>query len=378
MLRKELAIRLKRARDAVGLSINEAAKRLGFPNYQTLSSIEKGQREVKASELVLFAKTYFCDLNQLLANGEVPTAAVKFLWRRAPAKGKTEVEAAIKQKLEAYHLLEELLGLSGDWTGTIISVNKGTILNNSSIDKFADDVSHLLDLGSRPALSLQKVMEQGLGIKILFTPLSEFGSAASTVHPELGAAIVVNNEEAPWRINFTLAHELFHILTWTLFNPLEFEQDQGLFKEIEKKADRFASTLLLPEKAVRDALKSRIKENRLSFSDIVDAARAFEVSTQALLYRMANMGLMGWEKANELAKSDELRLIDRRLRKGSDYETPISDRFILLSVMCLRKGLISRGKFSELLGIDRADIDHYLVHNGLSEVEGESIEIMVA
>ena len=77
----------------------------------------------------------------------------------------------------------------------------------------------MLNLGSRPALSLQKVMEQILQIKILFTQLSEFGSAASTVHPEFGAAIVVNSEEAPWRINFTLAHELFHIITSGYFQP---------------------------------------------------------------------------------------------------------------------------------------------------------------
>ena len=50
MSRMELAERLRKAREAVGLSIGEAATRLGFGNYQTLSNIEKGDREVKASE----------------------------------------------------------------------------------------------------------------------------------------------------------------------------------------------------------------------------------------------------------------------------------------------------------------------------------------
>ena len=378
MSRMELAERLRKAREAVGLSIGEAATRLGFGNYQTLSNIEKGDREVKASELTQFAKTYFCSLNSLLVGEDVPQPAVHFLWRRAPSERKAEIEASIKHRFEEYHLLEKLLGLAEEGTGLGITVSPADIRNYHQVDALAARVSNLLNMGSRPALSLQKVMEQVLRTKILFVELSEFGSAASTVHPDFGAAIVVNSEEAPWRINFTLAHELFHIITWNTFNHADLEQDEILFKDIEKKAERFASTLLLPESAVREELNARIKEQKLSFSDIVDVAREFGVSTKALLYRMANMRLIEWDKANDLANNDELLMIDRRIRRDTAIEAPSSERFSLLAVKCLRKGLISRGKFSELLDIDRADIDEFLEYRGLSEVEGESIEIMAS
>lgn len=378
MSKMELAERLRKAREAVGLSIGEAATRLGFGNYQTLSNIEKGEREVKASELMQFAKTYFCNLNSLLAEEGFPQPAVHFLWRRAPSERKAEVEASIRHRFEGYHLLEKLLHLAEEGTGLSIAITPADVRNYHKVDALAARVSNLLNLGSRPALSLQKVMEQVLRTKILFVELSDFGSAASTVHPEFGAAIVVNSDEAPWRINFTLAHELFHIITWHMFNPADLEQDEFLFKDIEKKAERFASTLLLPESSVREELSSRIKDQKLSFSDIVDVAREFGVSTQALLYRMANMRLIDWEKANNLANDDELHMIDRRIRRDTTSEAPSSERFTLLAVKCLRKGLISRGKFSELLDIDRADIDEFLEFQGLSEVEGESIEIMAS
>jgi len=378
MTKTELADRLRKAREAVGLSIGEAATRLGFGNYQTLTNIEKGEREVKASELTQFAKTYFCSLNSLLMGEDIPQPAVHFLWRRAPSERKAEIEASIKHRFEEYHLLEKLLGLAEEGSGVMISILPADIRTAYQVDALATKVSNLLNLGSRPALSLQKVMEQMLRTKILFVKLSEFGSAASTVHPEFGAAIVVNSEEAPWRINFTLAHELFHIITWNTFSPSDLEQSEALFKDIEKKAERFASTLLLPESVVREELNARINEHRLSFSDIVDVARDFGVSTQALLYRMANMHLIEWDKANALARNDELMMIDRRIRRDVDYEAPSSERFMLLAVKCLRKGLISRGKFSELLDIDRADIDEFLEYQGLSEVEGESIEIMAS
>lgn len=79
-----LADRLKKARESAGLTIGEAASRLGFANYQTLSNIEKGDREVKASELALFARTYFCNINTLLMGDDEPLTAMNLLWRKAP------------------------------------------------------------------------------------------------------------------------------------------------------------------------------------------------------------------------------------------------------------------------------------------------------
>lgn len=375
----DLTGRLKRARESAGLTLAEAASRLGFANYQTLSNIEKGEREVKASELALFASTYFCNLSTLLTGDEEPLTTVHLLWRKAPiGERKKEIEAYIKNRIEQYQLLEKLLKIEREINARFMTVTPSDIRTNNQIDGLASKIGNMLNLGSRPALSLQKVMEQILQVKLLFIELSDFGSAASTVHPTFGAAIVVNNEEAPWRINFTLAHELFHIITWDTFSPTEMESNEQLFKELERKADRFASTLLLPEAEVRQELAGRIVEDKLSFSDIIDVAREFGVSTPALLFRTANLRFVSWEKADELSKNDELTMIDRRLRKDSVCETPISERFILLSVKCLRKGLISRGKFAEILQIDRADIDEFLGYQGLTEMEGESVEIVAS
>jgi Zn-dependent peptidase ImmA (M78 family)/transcriptional regulator with XRE-family HTH domain len=379
MKNMELARRLKKAREAVCLTIGEAAAKIGFANYQALSNIEKGEREVKASELVALAKAYFCDLNRLLMAEPAEEPAVHFLWRKSPGPDKkVSVEADVKHRFEQYHLLEQLLGIVQEGNPRLISVSTEAIRANHQVDSLASKVSNMLDLGSRPALALQKVMEQTLKTKILYVQLSDFGSAASTVHPVFGAAVVVISDEAPWRINFTLAHELFHILTWDTFTASEIEQDEALFRDLEKKAERFASTLLLPEREVRQELNSRIADQKLSFSDIVDVAREFGVSTQSLLYRMANMHLIPWQVADEAKSNDELLALDRRMRRDVGFEAPESERFILLAAKCLRKGLLSRGKFAELMEIDRSDIDEYLEYRGLTEAEGVSFEIMAA
>lgn len=373
----QLAQRLKRAREVAGFSIREAAERVGFAHYQTLSAIEKEEREVKASELALFSKAYFCDLNSLLVEEEVEEPEVHLLWRQEPQEEtRAGIEAYIRQRFEQYHLLEQLLGTERESKLGLTGVSPEEIGTNYKVDALAERVRKLLDLGSRPALSLQKVMEQTLGTKILFVDLGDSGSAASTVHPNLGKAIIVNSEEVPWRINFTLAHELFHIITWETFPPGEVKTNDQLFKDLEKKADRFASTLLLPGEEIRQELSRRIENDKLAMADVVDVAREFGVSTQALLYRMGNLNIIAWEKAHEIANSEEMRRTDRRVRRESIENKPISERFIIMAVKCLRKGLLSRGKFAELLEIDRPDIDWIVDRFGLTEMEGEELEIM--
>ena len=109
---------------------------------------------------------------------------------------------------------------------------------------------------------------------------------------------------------------------------------------------------------------------------MVDLAREFGVSTKALLYRMANLRFFTWERADELAKNEELSTLDKKRRRADWGPQPRSERFDFLAVQCLRKGLISRGKFAEMVEIDRSDIDSFIEGYGLMETEGGQVEIM--
>jgi predicted HTH domain antitoxin len=65
-----------------------------------------------------------------------------------------------------------------------------------------------------------------------------------------------------------------------------------------------------------------------------------------------------------------------REKRSKDVKPIQSERFTNLAIRCLRKGLISRGKFAELLNIDRSDIDDFIEDLGLMEPEGNTIEMM--
>ena len=84
---KELAFRLKSARESAGLPLIEAAKRLGYASYQTLSNIEGAEREVKASELVKFAQAYFCNIQDLLDQEKVRQGIPIFMEKSSGGRG---------------------------------------------------------------------------------------------------------------------------------------------------------------------------------------------------------------------------------------------------------------------------------------------------
>ena len=376
MTNKKIGSNLKEVRKSLGLTLVIAAKKLGFPNYQTLKSIEDGGREIKAPELLKFSKVYFVSISKLLGEKEIQLGNT-FLWRKPPqVKSKKQIEAEISYRCEQYNLLEKLLNLKAKRI-QLFNVTIDDISSNNDVDNLSERFCNSLSLGCRPAYTLQKVLEQDFGVKILFETLPE-GSAVSIVPSEFGAVVVINADEAPWRRNYDLAHELFHLVTWKIVSEKD-SKDQNFFADIEKKAERFASILLLPEKEVRKEIADRIEiQKEFTYSDLVDIAREFGVSTKALLYRMANLRFIKWEDADKRAKDRELTEISKQKRRHEWGEKPRSERFTSLAVRCLRKGLISRGKFAEMVGIDRSEIDDFIENTGLMELEGTPIEIMAS
>ncbi len=375
MANKELAARLKQIRGSLNLKLTEAAEKIGFPSYQTLSSIENGEREVKASELSKFSKAYYCSIEKLLGKTDIEPA-VSFIWRNSPKERKNEIEREILYQCEKYSMLENLLNITK--RESFLKVSLEDISTNYKVEVLANNISTLLGLGRRPAFTLQKVLEQDYGIKILCYPFID-GSAVSTVNTSIGNIIVINSHEVPWRQNYDLAHELFHLITWDAVIENQMYTNDEYNEEIEKKANLFASILLLPEQEVKKEVLNRVdKDGNINNSDIVDIAIDFGISTQALIYRLANLKLISFEQAGTVVKDEELSKLSQQMRKQEKIEKRLSDQFVALAIRCLRKALISRGKFSELVDIDRSDIDDFINDKGLMRQEGNSVEIMAS
>ena len=111
------------------------------------------------------------------------------------------------------------------------------------------------------------------------------GTAASAVSETFGAAVLLNAKNARWRRNHDLAHELFHLLTWSLFHPVAGGSMVAEEQE-EKLATTFASNLLMPSDPFGSAIQSRGRGDKITFESLFDIAREFDVSVESVLWRM--------------------------------------------------------------------------------------------
>jgi len=369
--------RIKAARQSAGLSIAEAAKQLGFKNYQTLSSIEKGARNITANELIEMARLYGRSLDYFLESEVGPDPVP--LWRRIETRDVTKEQRLFLSFLERYSTLERLLGLKQSWTEIRSPFGRDDFASDgfAMADKLGAHIHKILDLGSRPASNLLNVLENNLRFKILHLPLGDGLSGASIVDNALGVGVLINLNDAPWRRNFDLAHELFHIVTWNIFSPGEIGDGTKKTRP-EQYADIFASSLLLPENHLIDALKEIATNNEIRFVDIIELAKGFGVSSEAIAWRLVNLNRLKKSQVQKVLADPVFRDVDRTLRRSlysGGKPSKFPSRFISLACRCLLEGKISRGVFAEYMEIDRVDIDEYLVEAGFMEQNYEKIAV---
>jgi XRE family transcriptional regulator, fatty acid utilization regulator len=361
--------RIAAAREAAGFSITEAAQKLGFKNYQTLSAIEKGVRKINVRELIMMARLYGRNLDYFLESDIPPDPAP--LWRKTTKTDVNQVQRQFLSFLENYSNLEHLLGLKRRWKDIQKNYDRDDFSANGfeQADELGADIHNFLDLGSRPYSNLLNVLENRLRFKILHLPLGDGVSGASVVDNTLGVGILINANDAPWRRNFDLAHELFHVITWNVFSPEEIGNGTTITRP-EQYANIFASSLLLPENHLREALKETATDNEIRIIDIIELAKEFSVSTEAVLWRLVNLKMITRPLAEKALDNPNFRDLDRDMRQKlyeKDGPSRFPSRFISLACRCLMEGRISRGVFAEYLEIDRSEIDAYLAAVGFGE-----------
>ncbi|MFO7650532.1 MAG: XRE family transcriptional regulator [bacterium] len=364
----QVAVRMKQARQEMGFTLRDAARLLGFGStYQILSSIEKGVRQVKTAELVQFAKVYNRDLSYFLGAAQ-PAAQPVVRWRNCAGTPEAkQAEQKFRQFLSDYAELEEL---SGRGVSRFAPGGTHRVSGWREVEELGRTTRQSLELGGRPALELRTVLEEKYGVKLLIAAMPGAGSAASAMDG-FGAGVLVNATDAPWRISFDIAHELFHLLTWEQeFGEEPTAKGSGKLPS-EQYADAFAAALLMPEESIGPEFRSRLKDGELAFLDCIEMARAFGVSTEALLWRLVSLRMLSRESVKQAMATGELKDVDKSVRKDDWADHPgakPSRRFVTIAFECLKKGLVSRGRFAELMGIRRGEIAGFLAEYGYDEM----------
>jgi Zn-dependent peptidase ImmA (M78 family)/transcriptional regulator with XRE-family HTH domain len=370
-----VAARLRRAREEAGMTLTEATRKMGFENHQVLLNIEKGERAVKALELVHFAQLYTRTLDFFLSAAE-PAPRPTVAWRERGDEAQVkQAEHRFLSYCEDYARLETL----AEGEPTQFRLESGGKVNSfDDAVALGEDLSKRLELGSHPAHGLGTVLEER-GVKIVMGDIGGAGSAAST-RGEFGAGILINWCNAPWRINYDIAHELFHLLTWDQFPPAETPPPNGEKALADRFADAFASAFLLPEANAVKEFRDRTKGKNLTYLNCVSMASDFGVSRQALIWRLINLRLVTKDSGTKAMGSDTLRDIDRVVRR-EEWKPPVewpTPRFVAVAFKCLQLGRVSRARFAQLMGIHRNRVDAFLAERGYDASEDYAGEISTA
>jgi Zn-dependent peptidase ImmA (M78 family)/transcriptional regulator with XRE-family HTH domain len=348
-----LSERLKYARRKAGITLREIEERTGI-GQSSLSEYEAGKRPPRLTQLQALAEVYRRSFAFFLAEGEPAPEVV--LWRKRPDDAVAgDVEAKFLRLCEQYHNLEVWCVERRPCELPVASGNAADF-NYREAEKLAYEVRAKLKLGDRPGRSLLPVLEEVCGVKLFHLSFEPSGTAASTVSETFGSAVLLNANNVQWRRNFDLAHELFHLLTWNVFRAPVNGGAIVASEAEEKLATCFASNLLMPVDATRLAVNNVMKDGKISFDDLFTIAREFDVSGEALLWRLHY--LYHNREEDSQTRSDIERFNDfvRASEDREKDEPPIRPaRFAALAVKALRQGQLSQGRFAEYMGITRRE-----------------------
>jgi Zn-dependent peptidase ImmA (M78 family)/DNA-binding XRE family transcriptional regulator len=365
--RNLLATSTRTAREALGLTQQGLATAAGFASLQIVSAIETGQRDVKAWELVGIARALHTPVEVLLGLDQ-PEAARVF-WRRGSAGISGVREAQLRERAERFALLEEWCDLPAAEAIPELAFNPRRA-SFADAERLALALSRTLDLGSRPAASLLRVLEERFRLKVFYDAMGGDESAACA-RGAFGAAVLLNAGQAPWRRNFSLAHELFHLATWSAVAsawPAEGEPEWS--ERLETLADVFASHLLLPAAEVNAQFDSRAADGReLDGTDVIAMARDFDVSTEALAWRLVNLGRRDAEWARALLADADFRRQDRftMSTRWRHPDVPFPDRYVRLALLAYEKDRLSLSRLAEFLETSMGEVYARIEESELGE-----------
>ena len=351
---------VRELRKRFGWGQKDLAERSSLKHTQTVSEIENGRRSLKASEVVQLAGLFRVSAADLLM-GRLPAQSGFVLWREpddSPAR--REVEARFVERCRRFAFLEEITGRSGRPKLPSYSLDFDSA-GYEDAEEIAGEIRNTLQLGEVAANTLRDTIESRWGVMV-FQELMDKGSGATT-RGNFGTAILENAGEPPKRRAFSLAHELFHLLTWGDQSSPAGGETEGASGHREKMANSFAAALLMPGDAVKRKL-SGIAIRQLS--DLLPAAVALGVSTPALAWRSVNLGLLAKEQVEKvLVSPDNDGVADRGWVPPVELDQPLPERYVSLAYAAYMRGDISIGKLAELLETTVGMVEHRLDKYGL-------------
>jgi Zn-dependent peptidase ImmA (M78 family)/transcriptional regulator with XRE-family HTH domain len=357
---------IRKRREALRVTQASLAQEAGFSVQQTLSEIENGRREVKAHELMRIARALHTEMDVLLGI-EPERVEHRVLWRRGARPEDRSREAQLLERCRRYAQLEEWCGEEPAQALPNYQFDPASA-SDDLVSDLTEQTRRALELGSIPAATLERTLEDTYGVKI-FVEILEGDQAAACVRSDLGAAVLLNGADVPWRRNFSLAHEVFHLVTWEAVErawtrgPRGDDDEPAWYNGVERWANQFAAQLLLPGDAVRTRLRPYVEHGQITFEQLVSVARDFEVSAEAFVYRLRDLNIIGRDRVEKTLYDAEFQRVKREvMRHLRDERVRMSsawypERYMKLAMRAFQRGVIGKSVVAKYLELPYAEVE---------------------
>jgi Zn-dependent peptidase ImmA (M78 family)/DNA-binding XRE family transcriptional regulator len=366
-----LGQRIKTERENKRVSQEKLAKAVGWNHHQIVSEVEQGRREVKAWELCEIAKFLSVSIDSLLED-KTPLERPLVLWRQKPKNDEKLLEARFLTDCENYLWVEQLVSASEE-SPTLVFENlpqKKIDLRKFTLDhayRLAESARQFLMLGDFPATQLLGILEDRYGVKFIVDTQDIEPSAASS-RSFKGCFVFMNGRHPEPRQYFSIAHELFHLLTWDEEMLALVDSDPQFHEKNEQLANAFAAGLLIPQDKLQNEVARLCVNRTICAPDIIAFAEQFQVSKEAMVYRMLNIGLISKKECSELK--------DLLLKSISPKNSPanvvyrLKSKFVRLVYLACEHVKISRAKAAKLLNVELCDLSDVFNEYGFVEING--------
>lgn len=339
--------RLKRARQAVGLSMRDLGAQAGL-SAMAISKIETGKSTPTSGTLLKLSKALGVRTESFF-RPELPELMAPEYRKRStlPKKQLARVQADVLDQVERFL---EVIGIFPEPPIVPFEPPAGLPKRVSSleaIEDVADALREAWHLGTNAIPCLADTLE-GRGFLVLATDADEtmkLDGMAATVG---GFPLVVVGSKWPGdRQRFTMAHEFGHLVLEGRLRGLDEE----------KACNRFAGAFLASREAVRKELGSR--RRRLSVRELEAPKLEFGLSMRAWIFRAKDVGVIDDADATRLH-----RLFTQkgwhRTEPGSAVAPEQPKLFEQLVLRALAEDMVSTSKAAELLGLSTSALRRHL------------------
>ena len=362
---KKIGTRLRRAREARGLTQGEAAKSLGVART-TLLAIEIGNRQVRPDELLHLSGMYGRTLNELIGEREIVSDFPSQLPVSRLAKSVGEAEAELSEAVhrfqslcEDYLFLETTIGVSlhRDYPPEY-PIMQGR--PEQSGQDAATAERNRLGLGDGPIPDLRRVLEDEVGLRVFAMPLPSKVAGLFAYNEVLGGCIAVNELHPPERRQWSLGREYGRFLTARHKADIAPLQPSSRPNAFERCAEAFAGAFLMPATGLQRRFNQAAREagGVVTPVEIMRLAIAYHVSFQTMTIRLEEMRHLPkgtWKRltGNGFKVREVQMPTDRQIEGKTGSGLPV--RYQLMACRAFEDGKITESHFARLLHLDRME-----------------------